>query len=260
MANATWNPADLINVVLSGTNNLTASKTVANNNNGAVRTDIRNSSGKYYFEYTCTTWGFGVAVGVANQACTLSTVGPNQINAAALQFNGAVSVNSTNPGVSFGTRANGDIVSVALDLDHLEIWFRIAPAGNWNNSGTANPATNAGGVSLAAIGTPLYGLYDHQGITSTITANFGDSAFSGTVPVGFAAGFPTPSISKRYFVETLDGRIATVTAPQASGSLVHYVDAGPTLGRLRQYSGFVTGTVSYFVDDGPTLGEERSAT
>ena len=43
--------------------------------------------------------------------------------------------------------------------------------------------------------------------------------------------------------------------------LVHYVeDAGPTLGMIRKYSGFVTTPVVYFVDDGPTLGEERTAT
>jgi hypothetical protein len=65
---------------------------------------------------------------------------------------------------------------------------------------------------------------------------------------------------KQYIVEANDGSQRLVASPQASGTQVHYVDAGPTLGRIRQYSGYVTGTVAYFVDDGPTLGEERTAT
>lgn len=65
---------------------------------------------------------------------------------------------------------------------------------------------------------------------------------------------------KLYIVEALDGSRVLTASTQASGSLVHYVDGGPTLGMLRKYSGFVTTPVSYFVDDGPTLGEERTAT
>ena len=65
---------------------------------------------------------------------------------------------------------------------------------------------------------------------------------------------------KRYKVEAADGTSATVATTQASGSLVHWVDAGPTLGRIRKYSGYVTGTIAYYVNNGPTYGEERTAT
>jgi len=65
---------------------------------------------------------------------------------------------------------------------------------------------------------------------------------------------------KPYFVENNSGARTTTLSPQASGNLIHYVDAGPTLGRIRAYSGTVTGNVTYFVDNGPTLGKERSAT
>jgi len=67
-------------------------------------------------------------------------------------------------------------------------------------------------------------------------------------------------MAKRYMVEAADGTYATVATTQASGSLVHWVDGGPTLGRIRKYSGFVTTPVAYFVDNGPTFGEERTAT
>jgi hypothetical protein len=65
---------------------------------------------------------------------------------------------------------------------------------------------------------------------------------------------------KTYFVENQGGDRTTTATTQASGSQVHYVDAGPTLGRIKAYSGTVTGNVTYFVDNGPSLGRERSAT
>jgi hypothetical protein len=65
---------------------------------------------------------------------------------------------------------------------------------------------------------------------------------------------------KTYFVENQGGDRATTATTQASGNQVHYADGGPTLGRIRVYSGSVTGNVSYYVDNGPTLGRERSAT
>ena len=46
------------------------------------------------------------------------------------------------------TWAAGNRLSIAVDLDNLLIWFRTT-TGNWNNSGTANPATGVGGISLA---------------------------------------------------------------------------------------------------------------
>jgi hypothetical protein len=44
----------------------------------------------------------------------------------------------------------GSVVDVAVDLGGAVIWFRVS-GGNWNNSGTANPATGTGGVSLSTM-------------------------------------------------------------------------------------------------------------
>jgi hypothetical protein len=71
--------------------------------------------------------------------------------------------------------------------------------------------------------------------------------------------FKIPAMPGR-FVETSSGARTTSDTTQSSGSLIHYVDAGPTLGRIRVYSGAVTGNMTYFVDNGPTHGRERSAT
>jgi hypothetical protein len=67
-------------------------------------------------------------------------------------------------------------------------------------------------------------------------------------------------MAKSYIVQTPSGQRVTVASTQASGSLLHYCDMGPTLGRVLAYSGAVTGNVTFYVDNGPTLGRERSAT
>jgi hypothetical protein len=84
------------------------------------------------------------------------------------------------------------VIGIAADLDNRRYWFRQTPSGNWNNSGTANPATNTGGLTIPA-GTmvPFVTFGGTGGVASNvITANFGGSAFGGTVPSGFNSGWP----------------------------------------------------------------------
>jgi hypothetical protein len=195
ISNTTWSATDKIgNITLSGTNSLTAT---SGSGSSGIRTIDRQGAGKYYFEYVCTTWSGSASVGVANSAAALGTVAATPTNAALLYAgSGNIWVNNVFFAPSLGARANGDIIGVALDQDNKRIWFRVAPAGNWNGSGTANPATGVGGVSLASISldavlAPLYGVFAPVTSGTVITANFGDTAFTGTVPVGFTSGFPT---------------------------------------------------------------------
>jgi hypothetical protein len=86
---------------------------------------------------------------------------------------------------------SGNTLCVAVDLDARLIWFRTN-GGNWNNSGTANPATGAGGLDmnrmLQRISAPIK-LYPAGTANSTngdtSTVNLGTSAFAQAVPAGF---------------------------------------------------------------------------
>ena len=73
------------------------------------------------------------------------------------------------------------------------IWFRLGAAGNWNTSGTANPATGVGGLDLAPTGFgTAFDVYPFVYLNTSgnaITANFGGTAFTGTVPSGFTSGW-----------------------------------------------------------------------
>jgi hypothetical protein len=190
VAGTSWSTTDRLNCTVSGAGNLTVTAFTAQ---GAVRTIDKHSTGKYYFEYTCTTWPTQLGVGVANASAILGSLGSTGVNASLININGAVIVNNTTPQATLGSRGNGNIIGIALDLPSLLIWYRVAPAGNWNGIGTANPATPAGGVSISAIASalPLFGVCGTNTTSSpSVTANFGDSVFSGAVPAGFTVGFP----------------------------------------------------------------------
>lgn len=194
MANTTWNPADKIaNVTLSNGNLTAAFAGVAGQ---GVRTIASQTSGKYYFEYTGTAWSGGnlvAGIAVATTSLTNLYAGNSTADCVVVETGGFLFVDGAASG-SIGATPAGAVVGIALDVTSQLIWFRIAPSGNWNGSGTANPATGTGGLSTAAVtggGAAVYGVTGtFTGSGDTIIANFGDSAFTGAVPSGFTAGFP----------------------------------------------------------------------
>jgi hypothetical protein len=185
----TWNASDAVSITLSG-GNLTATSTTTT---AGVRHTTGHSSGKYYWEVTLTNWNStstetGLATssaalaggGIAGQAVVTKSVGG---------FNGSIYINGTDSGGRLGILSN-NIVGIAADLTAGLIWFRLAPSGNWNGSGTANPATGAGGISLGALaGNTLLPIFAALSANEDVTGNFGGSAFTGAVPSGFTSGW-----------------------------------------------------------------------
>ncbi len=109
------------------------------------------------------------------------------------------------------------IVCVAIDLDNLRGWIRNGASGLWNNSSTANPTTPSSGVDLSAVfgaNAPVPATCsDTSG--ASVTANFGQGAFSGAVPSGFTAGWtgaPAPLIG---LITTKANAFAVATQPDA---------------------------------------------
>jgi hypothetical protein len=90
--------------------------------------------------------------------------------------------------------AASDIMTVAFDADTGEVWFGLYNAGSghvWGDFGASgvgdpangtNPAFTISDVELYDF-VPVIGVNAH----STLTANFGQSSFSGTQPTGFNA-------------------------------------------------------------------------
>lgn len=214
MTFATWDSGQLSNATLSGGDLIATASGV-----GGVRGQGTNRTGKWYWETTLTTLATSARLGIgwantppstfnstSNNAATLTAAGDISVNGS-----GTVTVGGVSTSVSFGARASGDLICIAVDLDAGLLWFRVGAAGNWNNNAARNPATGAGGVSIASVVSgPAYDWYPFVGMGATggvWTANFGASAFTGTVPSGFTSGWTTASavtnaVSSRAGIET----------------------------------------------------------
>ncbi len=191
MANTTWNPSDK-----SAGITLTGSNLIATNNNNApsgVRSTDRQLSGKFYWEYTCNTFtlagnGVGAMSAVANIATSISTV---QVGSCGVRQTGVIYVDGASTGISLTTIASGAVVCVAVDCTSRLIWFRLGAAGNWNANAGYSPASGVGGISIPNLGNgiPIYPWVNLGNTNDQVTANFGDTAFTGAVPSGYTSGF-----------------------------------------------------------------------
>jgi hypothetical protein len=193
MANTTWNPSDKSATITLSGGNLTATST----SSGiiAARAIDRQVAGKFYWECLCSTFtGSGSAVGFA---CSSAALGSGLASAGSspgtvgLGRGGTIIVDGVSTGISLATVTSGTLVGIAVDLSSRLVWFRLGAAGNWNANAANNPATGVGGISIPTlgIGIPAYPAVSFQANADAVTANFGDSAFTGTLPSGFTSGF-----------------------------------------------------------------------
>lgn len=187
-ATTTFNPSDkAANISLDATN-LIVTNAVASNAN--VRSIASHSSGKYYCEATITqeSTNYTHGIGVANSGASL-TAGPGSPDTNSVcYYNGDSNVYSgnVNRGSLGASYTFGDVVSMAVDIGNNRIWYRIN-GGNWNGSGTNDPATNVGGKDISNVSGPFFVIASAQksAANSITTFNFGGSAYSYTAPSGF---------------------------------------------------------------------------
>lgn len=164
--------------------NLTATRLSSGAPN--IANTLFRSTGKYYYEAVCSS--------VSPEYCYLGFVDPSYASGyidaiwwGGTATNDLVIDNSNASG--FANFGAGDVACLAIDFDNRNLWVRVN-GGNWNNSGTANPASNAGGHSIGSWWASLTPAF-YDTITGRLaTANFGASPFSFTVPSGFSAWNP----------------------------------------------------------------------
>jgi hypothetical protein len=176
-----FDPATTFNATLSN-NNLTATHSSTASNSGA-RVATTHGSGKYYFELKLNSAGAGDVVGLCTPANTYNNVQSTNATVIGAFPNGNLNVFAAFAGNIGGFIAN-DVIGFAIDFTAGLVWIR-RNAGNWNGSGTANPATAVGGSSFTA-GTALMPVVTF-GTTGgeNWTGNFGATAFANTAPAGF---------------------------------------------------------------------------
>jgi hypothetical protein len=187
----TWNPSDKsANIILSG-GNLTAGS--SSGLDGAVRSTLSQPSGKkFYFEITWAIGSFGgdTGCGIATGSASLG-MGATSTGALLAYCGSPVTIwfNGSSTGVSIGAVSTSSVVCFAIDLVNSRAWARVN-GGNWNGSGTANPATNTGGINIAALfptNVAFAVMTSNNNVNPMATVNFGASGFAQTPPSGFAA-------------------------------------------------------------------------
>lgn len=198
----TLNPSDKSATIALSNGNLTMTNTGGTggtNNYPGARGTLKASllPPLLYFEATITAVTSGVedCVGISGFGEPFATIAVDKFNAAILFPNGHIWENGTLRLSTSQTFTNGTPIGVATNITTSEIWFTTTGSG-YNSGGTANPATGIGGVSFSDIniGAALFpvGILDAQdtsNIDGPITFNFGQGAFSYTVPAGFTPGW-----------------------------------------------------------------------
>ena len=204
-------------LIVMSNNNLTATLTSTSNASVSSRTSTSVTTGKYYFEITAVVFainsleGFGIALPTASHADLTS--GLNCTKVALNNVAGAkIFSNNVDTGKALGNPAQGDVYSIAIDLDARLGWFR-RNGGNWNGDAAANPATGAGGVTIAsgAFTPVVYFQNNGNGPNNSSVANFGATTFAYAAPSGFGNWLVPPYTGTATWVQ-LSG-----TTPAATG-------------------------------------------
>jgi hypothetical protein len=190
----TFDPANLgPEIAISGGNLIVNQLGADGGGYPVARSITSHSTGKYYVEFTLNS---NFAAGADEFGITTSAA---SLDPTALGFDANLStgvfdnttswyINSSPTGSSINCSV-GNTTGIAIDAGAQLVWQRCIVSGspsNWNNSGTANPATGAGGVSISAISGPYYAAVAMLGNqTSQITGNFGALPYQSAAPSGF---------------------------------------------------------------------------
>lgn len=198
---ATWDPATVALVTLSGGNLVATNTGTTQADQGAhVAFTSSHSTGKYYFEITITTLttvsATAIDIGVGISTTTFTNLNNAGGSGVCIDVTSPGNVfadgSSVSTGGGLGGASTGTVYGIAVDCDNDKIWFRKTSANLWNNSGTANPATNTGGIATNSGALVPFVTFGGTGNVAgnVFTANFGATSFASAAPSGFTAGWP----------------------------------------------------------------------
>lgn len=190
----TINPLDCsTSINLSGGNLTGTRNSVTTGRWVSARSTTSRTTGKFYFETTRGAFAASAALGLANATYPIDNGGQNVVgndaaeNSIGYDDSGQIQLGGSVVDTAASWTTPGQVAEIAVDLTGRLFWARIS-GGSWNGVG-GNPATGTGGIAMAGpiatgglfVGISLFGTND------AITVNFGATAFTGTVPVGFSA-------------------------------------------------------------------------
>lgn len=191
----TFNPSDTVNSLTFSNGNRTVASTV--DGGGAWTRSTHGSSTPFYLEfvYENTNQEYGIC-SLSQAINTLGDIEPNK--------GIAIYTNTTNwywysdnvpeyGQFSTGIGSVGARLCVACNPVNGRIWARLNN-GNWNNSGTANPASNTEGINISDFGSKLYAVAKSSYTYAPATAYFATADWTYSAPSGFTE---IPEIRRR---------------------------------------------------------------
>jgi hypothetical protein len=188
---ATANPLHFnVTIPSSGTlsdGNLTFTSSQGASAYPAFYSTIGASQGKWYAEFKVTTANSAM-IGIGSGIATGGYLGGGLYDYA-YYYDGSFINNGSNQGTQ-SSYTDGDIISVAMDLDNNKIY--VAKDNVWQHSG--DPSAGTGGFAITApasnnTGTYLIAYGDAGGGTPAIQGNFGNPPFAITTGNEDANGY-----------------------------------------------------------------------
>ena len=183
VTSTTWNPLDKSTKITLSNGDLTAAKNASGV--GSVKSVIGVSSGLWY-------WEIKIDVNYNNERYNSAGIGSSSASLAVKPGDDAHGYGywgrdgdkyHSAVGSNFGAQYYNSTIGIALDMDAGEIWW--SKDGVWQASG--DPSTGANPAFTGISGT-FYAMFGAYSNTNQATANFGATAFTHTVPTGFASG------------------------------------------------------------------------
>lgn len=176
--------------------NLTTANVTGSNSNVFNRSVKTVSTGKWCAEFTTVNVVNDTQIGLVDTTLNTSqgdgTGLANRANAIGIFRDGNVYA-----GESFATvghlgsaMTSGSKVMICYDADAHRMWIRKDGTGNWNTSGTANPATGVGGIVVPSAITVahLAALVRTAGSSTTLDPNPANK------PAGFSGWVDAPTL------------------------------------------------------------------
>ena len=174
--------------------------TYSEGNLGSARTDSGNragygtfgvTAGKWYWEVKCVAAGTASAVGIGketnmgNANAGNSQYAGSETNDIGYYTDGNINESASSIG-SETSWTDGDIVSVAMDLDNDKVYF--AKNDTWQNSG--DPSAGSNGYSITNSSDTFFPQISHSGATdASALSNFGNPPYANSSDAADADGY-----------------------------------------------------------------------
>jgi hypothetical protein len=215
----------------------------------STTSNLNGTAGKYYAEWL---WGSTTA----NRIGISPTSQAVDIETATFEVTGTqIIVNSSTVATLSSTACTtNDVLCVAWDAGAERVWFR-KNGGNWNNTGSANPATGVGGADCSFAASANHSLWARLSTGEVLTIRTELAEYTQTVPSGFTSWMgETPAGGG--VSASVTGQSVTASVGTATVTAVQNVSAAVTGQELTASVGTATVSLPTRVD---VTGQELAA-